>query len=236
MFTWFALLTIECLAIFAAASTGEMGQDTLPKLDEILERHIEAVGGRAAIEQLTTRVIVGRLVTDLPTWEPPVHESNAFRIYGKVPRKYVLIAESAWGTSRHGFDGEVCWKLDGAEVELDAHYDPRFAWIADPQNALRMRDYFPELRVVGTRTFEGRLTYRVDIDGDESHSLYFDAETGLLVRLGYNRELHDYREVDGVSVPFRMAISRKGGSSTYIFDEVEHNVAIDDAEFAPPVR
>jgi hypothetical protein len=235
MATGLAVLTVQCLAIFAAASPQEASRDTTPALEEVLERYIEAVGGREAIEKLTTRVMTGRLVTDLPTWEPPVHESSGFQIYGKVPRKYVLIATSAWGTSRHGYDGETCWKLDGAEVTLDAHYDRRFAWIADPQNALRMRDYFPEMRVVGGRTLDGRRAYRVDIDDDESHALYFDAETGLLVRLGYNRELSDYREVDGVLVPFRMALSRKGGSSTYIFERIEHNVPIDEEAFAPPV-
>jgi hypothetical protein len=98
-----------------------------------------------------------------------------------------------------------------------------------------MREYFPDMTVAGAATLDGRLMYRVDIDDDPSHTLHFDVETGLLTRLGYNRELHDYREVDGVLVPFSMAISRKGGSSTYVFDEIEHNVPIDDARFAAPV-
>jgi hypothetical protein len=58
----------------------------------------------------------------------------------------------------------------------------------------------------------------------------------LLVWLGYNRYLNDYRDVDGVLFPFRYEISRKGGSSTYFIDSVEHNVPIDDAEFTPPTR
>ncbi|UCF18264.1 MAG: hypothetical protein JSU87_09885 [Gemmatimonadota bacterium] len=236
MATWLAMFTIQLLVMCVAAPEHTTRQDRLPTLDEVLERYVEAVGGREALERLTTRAIVGRLVTDLPTWEPPVHESDALRILGKVPGKYLLMWESARGASREGLDGETCWKLDGAEVELDARYDPGYAWIADPQNALRMRDYFPEMRVVDTRTLGGRPVHRVDIDDHESHALYFDAETGLLARLGIFTELGDYREVDGVLVPFRMAISRKGGSSTFIFDKIEHNVAIDDAEFAPSVR
>jgi hypothetical protein len=92
------------------------------------------------------------------------------------------------------------------------------------------------MRMRGVATLEGRRAYRADIDDDVSHALYFDAETGLLVRLGYNRELDDYREVDGVLVPFSMAISRKGGSSTYIVETIEHNVPIDDAELVAPIR
>lgn len=236
MATWLAVLTIHCLAIGPVAPGWEAKQDTVPKLEEVLERYIEAIGGREAIERLTTRVITGRLVTDLPTRQPPVYESNGFVIYAKVPGKYLYVQQSARGTHRDGCDGRVCWRLAGGEIELDAHYDPRFAWFADPQNASRMWDYFPDMRLRGTGTLEGRSVYLVDIDDDVSHTLYFDAETGLLVRLGYNREIDDYREVDGVLVPFRMAISRKGGSSTYIVETIEHNVPIDDAELVAPIR
>jgi hypothetical protein len=211
-------------------------EDTLPTLEDILDRYVEAVGGHEAFERLTTRVMSGNLVTDLPSRQPPVHESNHFTIYAKAPGKYLYIQESAEGTHRDGLDGETCWRQAGAEITLEAYCDRTFAWLVDPQNALRMWDYFPEMRVVGRRTLEGRPVYRVDVDDRESHSLYFDVETALLVRLGIFTELHDYREVDGVLVPFEMAISRKGGCSTYVFEKIEHNVPIDDARFAVPVR
>jgi hypothetical protein len=56
----------------------------------------------------------------------------------------------------------------------------------------------------------------------------------LLVRLGYSGVLSDYRVVDGVRVPFRYALSRKGGSSTYSFDRIAHNVPVDRTHFAMP--
>ena len=235
MATWLAVLTIQCLAIGIPVWNAE--QDPLPTLQEVLERYVEAVGGREAIERLTTRVMTGRLVTDLPTRQPPVYESNSFVIHAEVPGKYLVeyqLPDSS--THRDGYDGRTCWSAAGSEVELDAHYDRRFAWLVNPQNALRMRDYFPDMKLRGVTTLEGRSAYQVDIDDDVSHTLFFDTETGLLVRLGYNRELSDYLEVDGVLFPFRYAISRKGGSSAYVIDSVEHNIPIDDAEFAAPVR
>jgi hypothetical protein len=236
MNTWLAMLAIECLALGAGASGWEARQDTLPTLEEIVERYIEAVGGRDAIERLTTRAMTGQLVTDLPSRQPPVYESDGFVIYAKVPGKYLYVQGSSRGTHQDGCDGRACWRWARGEIEHDAHYDPRFAWFADPQNALRMWDYFPDMRMRGAGTLDGRLMYLVDIDDDESHTLYFDAESGLLVRLGYNREIDDYREADGVLVPFSMAISRKGGSSTYIVETIEHNVPIEDSEFVAPAR
>ena len=235
MATWLAVLTIQCLAIGVPVWNAE--QDTLPALEEVLERYVEAVGGREAIERLTTRVLTGRLVTDLPSRQPPVYESNSFVIYAKLPGKYLVEYQlSDSGTHRDGYDGRTCWSWAEGEVELDAHYARRFAWLIDPRNALRMWDYFPDMKMRGVTTLEGRSAYQVAIDDDVSHTLHFDAETGLLGRLGYNRELSEYREVDGVLFPFRYAISRKGGSSAYVIDSVEHNVPIDDAELAAPVR
>jgi len=235
MKTRLAVLAVLSLMIGGTAPGRAAEQEAVPTLEEVLERHVDAVGGREAIEKLTTRVLIGRLVTDLPTRRPPVHESNGFVIYGKAPDMYLMVQQSGRDIHREGCDDRRCWSWSGGELRLDAHHDPRFAWFADPQGALRMWDHFPDMRLRGARTLQDRRVYRVDIDDDESHALFFDAETGLLVRLGYHREVDEYTEVDGVLVPFRMALSRKGGSSTYFVERVEHNVPLDDTELAAPV-
>ena len=40
--------------------------------------------------------------------------------------------------------------------------------------------------------------------------------------------------VDGVMVPFRIVLGRKGGSSTYHIAERKHNLPIDDSIFEMP--
>jgi len=64
--------------------------------------------------------------------------------------------------------------------------------------------------------------------------IFFDVETGLLTQIGNFIELLDYREVDGIKVPFSISISRKGGSSTFVFENIEHNVFLDEKKFAKP--
>ena len=106
----------------------------------------------------------------------------------------------------------------------------------DPQGALHIKDYFPGLTLTGKETLYGHEVYAVEPAGlKEAHySLNFDIETGMLMYIGYYWELLDYWEVDGVKFPFRIAMSRKGGSSTYIFDKVKHNVPVDESLFTPP--
>jgi hypothetical protein len=45
-------------------------------------------------------------------------------------------------------------------------------------------------------------------------------------------DFSDYRTVDGVKVPFRIAMKNTLQTVTLVFKSVEHNVAIDEAEFS----
>jgi hypothetical protein len=45
----------------------------------------------------------------------------------------------------------------------------------------------------------------------------------------------DYRDAEGVKVPFRWTIARPGGRTTLQVDEIQQNVPIDDAKFAKPL-
>lgn len=83
-------------------------------------------------------------------------------------------------------------------------------------------------------------------DGN-TDKLYFDAETGLLLRCdlgvapgryGLTWYFDAYRDVDGVKVPYRLVYRQNFAGSLvdtiFEFDEVVHNLAIDDAEFEKP--
>jgi hypothetical protein len=75
--------------------------------------------------------------------------------------------------------------------------------------------------------------------------LYFSQQSGLLVRLvryvetplGRNPmqiDYADYRDAEGVKVPFRWTIARPGARFTIQVDQMQQNVPIDDAKFAKP--
>src|SRR6516162_3199025 len=75
--------------------------------------------------------------------------------------------------------------------------------------------------------------------------LYFDQESGLLVRmvryadtpLGRNPtqiDYADYRDTGGIKIPYRWTVARTNGRFTIQIDQVQQNVAIDDSKFAKP--
>ena len=83
-------------------------------------------------------------------------------------------------------------------------------------------------------------------DGLPPVRLFFDATTGLLSRMvryaqtpvGRNPtqiDCADYREVDGIKIPFRWTPSRPNGHFTIQLQEVNQNVPLEDAKFSEPV-
>src|SRR5205085_9021171 len=78
-----------------------------------------------------------------------------------------------------------------------------------------------------------------------SRKMYFDTETGLLIRQDTQdtseegkvpvREFFlDYKNVDGVMVPFTIRHTEGGATMILRFSEVKQNVPIDDSKFDPP--
>jgi len=220
--------------LFPMARQSGVNAEERPGVENILNRYIEAVGGRAALEKLSTRVCKGKEITDLSSRRQPIFESYHFEAHAKIPRSCCTVTWSDSETYRKGYDGIVGWVKDKCGVRQDDRAGKsRLEWLLNPQFALCIQDYFPNPAYAGAQRVRGMLVYA--LESPEFHRpLFFDQQTGLLIGFGHNRELHDYREIDGIRYPHRVEMSRKGGSTTYEFSEVSHIVEINDATFAFP--
>jgi hypothetical protein len=236
------ILTFAVLVVCSMSARGaepETQRDSqaeewiLPALDEVLERYVEALGGRHAIEKLKTRVCRGRMITDLPSRDPPVYEVDTLEFYAKAPDRYLVVARTAQsGTMSEGWNGILGWKHNSAGMRsIDRAQRSKPALLYNPQGALHLMSDFPGMTVRGRQVLHGR--HVIVVDTGSGMWLHFDCQTGLLVSLGHG-ELHDYRRVDGVMVPHRVVYSRKGGSSTLIVDHISHNHPFDESLFARP--
>ncbi len=228
------LLFFLGLASFAYMPYEVQSAEELPTVEEILQRYIDAVGGREALEKLTTRVCIGKETTDLNSRDHPIYESQHFEAYAMLPSSYYTETWTDAGNYVRAFDGQTGWTKDKCGVKADDKAGTRrLDWLLNPQNALVLELYFPDLAVKEPQQVRGKT---VDVlESPAVHRpLFFDRETGLLIGFGHNWEIHDYREVDGVLVPHRILLSRKGGSTVYEFSEVTHNEDIDKSLFVMP--
>jgi hypothetical protein len=228
-----------------------------PTVDQILENYISALGGRAAISKISTRVSKGTLTL------VDVLQCVDLEIYVKLPYKFADFKKSAclpnMCVSCNGFNGLVYWNddmgKDGLSVgkveddfwhnnesqrEFKAHffeYNPRWP--------IEVKEIFPNLAFAGRLEINGRGVYRVEVP-EREYTWYFDTKTGLLVAERYIGELGfemeddylDYRKVDGVKVPFIQRTFRLRGSLVRIirWNEIRHNVEIDERTFDPPPK
>ena len=210
--------------------------EELSYLGPIIERYIEAAGGREALEKASSRKYTGRLVHDLP-WHDPPHEEVPFEGYTEPPDRWIVTFRPSEEPQSMGYDGENGWRHEEDGLIPDPRMArSRMAWCLNPKAPLLLDDYFTGISLNGKSSYGGRSYYIVEAtDGiGRRRLLHFDAESGLLVKIGANWELLDYRDVGGVRVPSRIALSRKGGSSTYIFDEIEREAGIAGGTIAMP--
>jgi len=213
---------------------GEANAENNPSVESILEKYIDAVGGRKAIEKLTTRVCIGKEITDLTSRQKPIYESQYFEAHSKIPSSYRTETWTDAGNHIRAFDGTTGWMKDKYWIGRDESAGKRrLDWLLNPQNALQVEEYFPNLTLKGTQELRGHTAYVLE-SPSLHRPLFFDTTSGLLIGFGHNWEIHDYREVDGVLFPYKIHMSRKGGSTVYEFETVEHNVEIDDSIFVMP--
>jgi predicted O-methyltransferase YrrM len=210
--------------------------ESLPTLDSILQRYVEALGGKEAIDRMRTRRLSGELIHDFPG-ENPSKTVLPAEVIAAAPNKWRLVLKTSTGIQQLGFDGAYGWTQDADRVLIDNRQArSKLAYLFNPQGAIRLEDYFSQLSLEGKVVSEGRAEYAVKArgSGGTQETLFFDADSGLLNRLGDNIVVKSYRRILGILHPVHIVITRKGGTSTYRFDDVAVNIAIEDARFAIP--
>ena len=219
-------------------------EEPLPSVDQILEKNVDAVGGKAALEKITTREVKG--VFEIPA----MGASGTFTAWAKAPNKAATTIDvPGFGVIQNAFDGTSAWEdnpmtgmRDLAGPELAARKrDSTF------QRELKLKELYDKIEVKGRQKIGDKDVYVLEATPAEGkvEKLYFDVQSGLLVRLDAEREspqgsatvetsFENYKEVDGIKVPFALKQVMPQFTIELKFDEVKHNVEIEDAKFAKP--
>jgi photosynthetic reaction center cytochrome c subunit len=212
-----------------------------PTADEVLDRYLQAAGGATAIDSVTTRVMKGTITFG--------DRNVPIDIFSKDPDKRISFTHTPDGDSVTAFDGKEGWlaapkhpirmmhgsDVDAAAMDADLHF---------PAHLERM---LSKTDVRGAEKIDGHDAHLVEgeREGKTSLQLYFDAKSGLLLRLVRYGETPlgllptqidyaDYRVVNGVTIPFRWTLARPGGRFTIQLSDVKQNVPVDDTKFAKP--
>ncbi|OFW22251.1 MAG: hypothetical protein A3H97_22755 [Acidobacteria bacterium RIFCSPLOWO2_02_FULL_65_29] len=221
-----------------------MVPDRQTSADPVFDKYFRALGGADRLANLTGFVARGTY-SGFNTGGAQV----PVEIVAKGPDQRTQIVRMPDGESVKTYDGRNGWvaeawrplalmTLTGGNL-AGARLEGIMSFPAGIQKA------FTQWQVSST-TIDGRPVQVVQgaSAGERPVNLYFD-ESGLLVRLvRWNQtavgavptqiDYADYREVAGVKMPFRTAVTWTGGQNTVELSEVRPNVPIDVATFARP--
>jgi hypothetical protein len=228
---------------------------TLPSADVVLARYVEALGGEQAIRKISTRVITAtEFIATGPGGTIPVPAQ--LEQYRKAPNLALNVYRTPGYTISDGFDGTTQWGQDAAgrvteALKIDQTRARRAAMFYE---CLDLKRQYRDLTVSGIENVNGRDAYLVIANPaeDRPERLYFDTQTGLLLRkltvlptpVGdspFQVDYDDYRDAGaGVKLPFVLRMNpatprtELAPSSTLRVQKVQENVPVDDAKFSKP--
>lgn len=247
---------ILCIAVAVAASAQQkpadqaaktpaaMPAEAMPTVDQIVDKYVTALGGKAAIEKFTSTASKG-------TFEIAAFgASGTAEIWEKAPNKSALRLDiPGFGIIEEGFNGTVAWSKDPqsglrektgmelASTKLDAEF----------YKPIKLKALYPKIMVKGKEKVGDKDAYVLEATPAEGsvETWYFDVTSGLLVRTDAEREspqgkisvqsfLEDYREVDGVKLAFTLRNVTSAFTIVIKLDEVKRNVPVEDTKFNKP--
>ena len=217
------------------APKASFNEASLPAMDSVFTKYVEATGGATAQGRVTSRVIKGRIDVAGRSF------GGKFEVYAKPGTKWLTIIDAEpMGLVKQGFDGRKGW-IQGSDADA-----PELAVlsIADLYRETTLGNMYARPKLLGKVKEGYRDVYIVEATqrNGSAETLYFDAQSGLLLHRDFMRQtaggpvrsnlyFGDWRNVDGVLLPFRLTQSVANRMFVITVDEIKHNVPVDDAVF-----
>src|SRR5215831_19209774 len=240
-----------------------------PSADSILDKYIQAAGGAQRLAGLTSFAGKGTSVSF-----GGFGGGGAVEIVAKAPDKRATIIvfkeETGRGDQIRTYDGRTGWvrtplnvlgefQLAGGDLD-GARFDAQLSFPGQIKQILTNLKSGPPTSITDLPAPSSQAFLQQDVTLGQTHivdvvqgtgprgllvTLYFDKETGLLLReLRYSNspigrvptqiDFADYRDVNGVKLPFRITYAWLDGRDSIVLSEITTNVPIDEAKFGRP--
>jgi outer membrane lipoprotein-sorting protein len=219
--------------------------------DEAIEKALAAMGGRAALTKLNTRVITGTMTVSTQGVDIPGTVEMSYKA-PNLARSFMKLDLSAYGGQEmvidRRCDGKTAFEINSQTgvKEITGNQLENMLNASFPSPFLNYKQAGSKVEVAGKEKL-GEKDVIVLIFTPKAGSvskLYFDAQTWLLVRsvgkvnlpeaggeIEQTTDPSDYRDVDGVKLPYTLAMSNPAQSLTIRIQKVEHNKPLEDSIF-----
>ncbi len=216
----------------------------LPAIEETLAKYVTAIGGREAYAKIKSRESKGT-VELIPTGI-----KGTFVSIGAPDAKSVTKMDLAGiGVLADGNDGTTAWSenpIQGGRVKSGKELQQTLI-LSNFYREINLDKLYANLKVTGATAVDGKEAFIVEAsnEGLPIEKFYFDAKMGYLLRTDSTIvspegdqpaiiHYEDFREVDGVKLPFRVRTKLPQFEIVVIITEIKHNIKLDEATFARP--
>jgi len=221
--------------------------------DDIIEKGIVAGGGREALAKVTSRVTTGTMTVSTPGGDIV----GTIEILNQAPNKtqtVITLDLSAMGAGKmtidqrfDGTNGYASNSMQGETPVTSSQIDTQRNAIF-PSPFLDYKERGTKIELTGKEKIGDKDAYVLLVTPAKGPAsrLWVDATTYLPVKTTTTVEtaeagtveqtilLSDFRQVDGLTVPFKVVGSSAIQTFTVVVTKVEHNVNVDPARFAKP--
>jgi len=221
--------------------------------DEVIEKSITAMGGRAAFAKVKTRVATGELSIGTPAGDI----AGTVEMYGAPPNKQRTVIKadlSQFGAGQlvidQRFDGTTGYAMDTMQGnrEITGSQLENMKAQSFPHPFLNYKAAGSSVKLGAKEQVGGRDMFVLTFmpAAGEPIKQYVDAETYLPARTIITAEIpqmgkveqmvdpSDYREVDGIKIAYQMKLTNAMQSISMKFTKIENNVTIDEKMFSKP--
>jgi outer membrane lipoprotein-sorting protein len=247
---FFLIATIAASALLLWAVPLRPAPDSAPlTADQIVQKHVEALGGEAKLNAIQSLVVTGK-ASILGQTEAPltiqVKRPNLLRLEITFQGRKVVQA----------FDGVTAWTINpmiGAEPKPSSDEDTRAAQESSDFIGGNLVDYKSKgntVELVDKEEIEGVAVYKLKItkkSGSVEYD-YLDVKSFLPIKtegkrkqLGqdilYESKIANYKPVEGVLMPFSLTQLVNGRLAMEItIEKMDANVPLDAAVFRMPAN
>lgn len=234
------LLVIGALLLCGVAVGSEAATDEkLPTGEEVLDRAIEASGGKEVIAKIQNRVVEGTMeIKGLGI------KGTLVAYQAKPDKTYTKIEIEGVGAIEKGTDGKVA-------LEVSAMTGPRVSEGGERATLLLLSHFdettfaerLEKIECVGIEEAQGETCYKVVATPKDKEAppttIYYSKESGLTVKLDLTfphqmgkihleNTMDDYREVDGLLLPHHSVEKAMHIETHVTLSDCKHNVELPD--------
>ena len=232
------------MALVAAAAGLAAAADDLPKAETILDKNIEAAGGKAAYAKIHNEVTTGTM------------ELAAMGLKGRLvsytaepDKRLAEFTLEGIGKLLDGANGDVAWQSNPIQGPHIKEGDERAQALLEGRfNAdVHWRDVFKSAETVGSETVGGKDCYKVVVTPKEGGPItrWYDKQSYLMVKssmvakssmgdLEADSSFSDYRKEGDLMVPHKVVAHAAGRELVMTVEKVEFNADLPKDKFDLP--